>query len=506
MTKKKNEDMRILKYVLCAVLGVLLLPGCDKWLEVQPYDQMAEGDLLGKEEGFRKLLNGIYVDLNKDELYGQTLTVEMVEIMACSYLIGTDALTWGNYIDLDNRNFESEYWRTRLDNTWNTAYALIRNCNTILEQMAGKESLFTGNDYNLIRGEALALRALLHFDMFRLFGPVYKVNPEKESIPYVTTTALQVQELLPGTEVMRHVVEDLEEAERLLEEDPIRTTTDHLVNHATVEGDNFWEYRTLRLNYYAVQALLARAYYYMASHAGDRQADYKAKAEAYARGVIDIAPVHFPFVDKANVLGNPENVDRIFATEVIFGLTNVNRNLMFQNNNDPDHSPQPVLRMDPVLLEAPYFGGGSEYGGSTDDYRYIANWRKNGNDYYFYKYADMADVSRIENTIVPMVRLGEMYIILADLHNDERPVMAGWVNQLRAHRGVELMPETEDYRPSMLDYEAVRELYGEGQLFYYYKRNYTGILTVFESPSQFREASEKFYVVPLPDTETENRQ
>lgn len=274
MTKKKNEDMRILKYMLCAVLGVLLLPGCDKWLEVQPYDQMAEGDLLGKEEGFRKLLNGIYVDLNKDELYGQTLTVEMVEIMACSYLIGTDALTWGNYIDLDNRNFESEYWRTRLDNTWNTAYALIRNCNTILEQMAGKESLFTGNDYDLIRGEALALRALLHFDMFRLFGPVYKVNPEKESIPYVTTTALQVQELLPGTEVMRHVVEDLEEAERLLEEDPIRTTTDHLVNHATVEGDNFWEYRTLRLNYYAVQALLARAYYYMASHAGDRQADY----------------------------------------------------------------------------------------------------------------------------------------------------------------------------------------------------------------------------------------
>ena len=174
MTKKKNEDMRILKYMLCAVLGVLLLPGCDKWLEVQPYDQMAEGDLLGKEEGFRKLLNGIYVDLNKDELYGQTLTVEMVEIMACSYLIGTDALTWGNYIDLDNRNFESEYWRTRLDNTWNTAYALIRNCNTILEQMAGKESLFTGNDYDLIRGEALALRALLHFDMFRLFGPVLR--------------------------------------------------------------------------------------------------------------------------------------------------------------------------------------------------------------------------------------------------------------------------------------------------------------------------------------------
>ena len=48
---------------------------------MKPYDTMAEGDLLSTEEGFKKLLNGVYIDLNKDELYGQTLTVEMVEIM-----------------------------------------------------------------------------------------------------------------------------------------------------------------------------------------------------------------------------------------------------------------------------------------------------------------------------------------------------------------------------------------------------------------------------------------
>lgn len=496
--------MKIARYIIILLLSVSMLPACNDWLEVQPYDQMGEDDLLSREEGFQKLLNGIYVELNADELYGQTLTVEMLEIMACSYQIGTDALMWGDYIDLDNRNFESEYWRTRLDNTWNKAYALIRNCNTLLEKMEGHEDLFTGDSYRLIRGEALALRALLHFDMFRLFGPVYKLNPEKESIPYVTTTALQVQELLPGTEVMRRVVADLEEAETLLADDPIITTTDHLTNHNTM-GSNFWEYRTLRMNYYAVQALLARAYYYMASYAGDRQAEYAAKAETYARGILDAASVHFPFVEKANILGNPNNPDRIFATEIIFGLTNVNRNQMFQNNNDPDHSPQPVLHPDAALIEAPYFGGETKYGGSTDDYRYIANWKKNGNEYYFYKYADIADVGRIENTIVPMIRLGEMYIILADLHADDRPTMASWVNQLRAHRGVQLL-DTTDFRPSYLDYEAVRELYGEGQLFYFYKRNYTSILTVFESPSQFREASEKFYVVPLPDTETENRQ
>lgn len=499
--------MKKTAYILLFCFGILAMSGCSDWLEVQPYDQMAEDDLLSTEEGFKKLLNGVYVDLNKDELYGKTLTVEMVEIMAGSYKIGEDPTIWGNYIDLNNRNFTTDYWRQRLDNTWNKAYALIRNCNTILEKMEERRGMFTGDNYNLIRGEVLALRALLHFDMFRLFGPVYKNTPTKPSIPYVTTTDLQVQELLPGNEVMRRVVDDLQEAEVLLQNDPVITATDHLVNHSK-NGDNFLEYRTLRMNYYAVQAMLARAFHYISSFEDEHQAEYKAKAKAYAEGIIAIAPVHFPFVDKANILGSPENVDRIFATEVIFALTNVNRSLLFKNNNDPNHSPQPVLRMDPDLLEAPYFGGGSDFGGSTDDYRYIANWKKSGNDYYFYKFADLADVSLIENTMVPMIRLGEMYLIIADLYDDvsERPIMASWANKLREHRGVEKMVEDETYRPSFLNYEAVRELYGEGQLFYFYKRNYASILTVFESPTQVMRASEKLYVVPLPDTEADNRQ
>lgn len=501
------EIMKKVKYIILSFACLFVMAGCSDWLEVKPYDTMSEDDLLSTEEGFKKLLNGVYVDLNRDELYGQTLTVEMVEIMGGSYQIGTDPLMWGNYMDLDNRNFTSDYWRTRLDNTWNKAYALIRNCNTILEQMESRRAMFTGDNYNLIRGEALALRALLHFDMFRLFGPVYKLDPTKKSIPYESSTTLQVQELLPGDELMRRVIDDLTEAERLLGNDPIITTTNHLVSHVTTEGDNFLEYRTLRMNYYAVQALLARAYHYISSYAGERQQEYKAKAQSYAEGIINVASDHFPFVDKANVLGSPANVDRIFATEVIFGLTNVNRNLLFKNNNDSDHSPQPVLRMKPELLEMPYFGGGDTYGGSTDDYRYIANWKKNGNDYYFYKYADMADAGRIENTIVPMIRLGEMYLIIADLYDEmsERPVMGSWVNKLRVHRGVEEMDEAT-YAPRYLNYEVVRELYGEGQIFFFFKRNYSSILKVFDPVSEFTRASEKLYVVPLPDTETDNRQ
>ena len=154
-------------------------------------------------------------------------------------------------------------------------------------------------------------------------------------------------------------------------------------------------------------------------------------------------------------------------------------------------------------LESIYFGG--EYGGSTDDYRYIVNWSKTGDSYYFYKYADLPDVSLLRNTMIPMIRLGEMYLIMADLQT-ERSDKVYWVNRLREHRGVGPQ-EADKFYNSVLGYEFVRELYGEGQLFYYYKRNYRSITYKFtDSGDETVTASEQLYVLPLPETETENRQ
>ena len=66
--------------------------------------------------------------------------------------------------------------------------------------MKSREELFTGNNYNIIQGEALALRAMLHFDMLRLFGPVYSRNPEATSIPYYTSEVLSPEPLLPASD------------------------------------------------------------------------------------------------------------------------------------------------------------------------------------------------------------------------------------------------------------------------------------------------------------------
>ena len=469
-----------------------LFASCDSWLEVKPYDQIAEGELQKSEEGYQKMLNGIYIDLNSDALYGQTLSVEMIEVMGGAYSIGSDNSVWGNYKDLSSYQYNTEYWRNRLDQTWNKAYALILNCNKILETIDGNKNLFTDGSYYIIKGEALALRAMLHFDMLRLFGPVYSKDSDKKAIPYYTKQTNSPEPILTAQEVMEKITADYEDALNYLANDPVKT--EGTMMSSTEDGSsNFLRYRALRLNYYAVEALMARAYLYMGN---------KAEAFKYATDVIKTADQNiFPFVDKNLVIGSPADPDRIFSSEVLFALTNTSRGTIHKNFFDPSRLPNYVFRMDYSMMSNLVYGGAATTGGYQDDYRYRACWMATGSNRYFYKYSDMVANGSIQNTMIPMVRLGEMFLIAAESQSGDLKAGVQYVNALRRNRGVASLTTLT---PDLLKYEYIRELYGEGQLFYLYKRLNSDIITSATS-SKNPKASDLIFVVPLPDTETENR-
>jgi len=469
-----------------------LFASCDSWLEVKPYDQIAEGELQKSEEGYQKMLNGIYIDLNSDALYGQTLSVEMIEVMGGAYTIGTDNSVWGNYKDLSSYKYNTEYWRNRLDQTWNKAYALILNCNKILETIDGNKNLFTDGSYYIIKGEALALRAMLHFDMLRLFGPVYSKDSDKKAIPYYTKQTNSPEPILTAQEVMEKITTDYEDALNYLANDPVKT--EGTMMSSTEDGSsNFLRYRALRLNYYAVEALMARAYLYMGN---------KTEAFKYATDVIKTADQNiFPFVDKNLVIGSPADPDRIFSSEVLFALTNTSRGTIHKNFFDPSRLPNYVFRMDDSMMSNLVYGGAATTGGYQDDYRYRACWMATGSNRYFYKYSDMVANGSIQNSMIPMVRLGEMFLIAAESQSGDLKAGVQYVNALRRNRGVASLTTLT---PDLLKYEYIRELYGEGQLFFLYKRLNSDIITSATS-SKNPKASDLIFVVPLPDTETENR-
>ena len=482
--------MKKILYTMILACSTMMV-SCDSWLEVKPYDKISEGELQKSEEGYQKMLNGIYIDLNSDALYGQSLSVEMIEVMGGAYAIGTDNSVWGNYKDLSNYQYGTEYWRNRLDQTWNKAYALILNCNKILENIDQNQGLFTGGNYYAVKGEALALRAMLHFDMLRLFGPVYAKDSEKKAIPYYNKQTNSPEPILTAKEVAEKVVADLEEARILLANDPVKTEGT-LMSGSQDGTSNFMRYRALRLNYYAVEALLARVNLYMGN---------KTEAFKYATDVIKTADQGiFPFVDKSLVIGSPADPDRIFSSEVLFALTNTSRSKIHKNFYDPSRLPNYVFRMDDNLMSNIVYGGAATTGGYQDDYRYRANWIATGSNRYFYKYSDMVANGSIQNTMIPMIRLGEMFLIAAESQSDDLAKGVQYVNALRRNRGV---ANLQTLTPDLLKYEYIRELYGEGQLFYLYKRLNSDIITS-SNANKNPKASDLIFVVPLPDSETEN--
>lgn len=482
--------MKKILYTMILACSTMMV-SCDSWLEVKPYDKISEGELQKSEEGYQKMLNGIYIDLNSDALYGQSLSVEMIEVMGGAYAIGTDNSVWGNYKDLSNYQYGTEYWRNRLDQTWNKAYALILNCNKILENIDQNQGLFTGGNYYAVKGEALSLRAMLHFDMLRLFGPVYAKDSDKKAIPYYNKQTNSPEPILTAKEVAEKVVADLEEARILLANDPVKTEGT-LMSGSQDGTSNFMRYRALRLNYYAVEALLARVNLYMGN---------KTEAFKYATDVIKTADQGiFPFVDKSLVIGSPADPDRIFSSEVLFALTNTSRSKIHKNFYDPSRLPNYVFRMDDNLMSNIVYGGAATTGGYQDDYRYRANWIATGSNRYFYKYSDMVTNGSIQNTMIPMIRLGEMFLIAAESQSDNLANGVQYVNALRRNRGV---ANLQTLTPDLLKYEYIRELYGEGQLFYLYKRLNSDIITS-SNANKNPKASDLIFVVPLPDSETEN--
>ncbi len=353
------------------IAAVTFGSGCSQWLDVQPYDQISEEQLFSSEEGFQKLLNGIYIELCSTELYGASLGPEMIEVMGGAYEIGDDAVKWSNYPDLKRYNYASDYWRDRLDATWNKAYSLILNCNKLLEGLEGREELFTTGHAAIIRGEALALRAMLHFDLLRLFGPVYSQQPEALSIPYYTSRTTTPEPQLAASEVISRILADLTRARTELAGDPV-ITEGTLMSADPSGGSSFLRYRALRLNYYAVTALEARVQLY----AGNR-------TEAFNRALEVIRAADkgiFPFVERAAVVGT-EDPDRIFSTEVLFALSHSSRNQIFLDYFSPSRTTF-VFKMESALINQVIYGGGQTTGGYQDDYRNRVGWSTSGSNRY----------------------------------------------------------------------------------------------------------------------------
>ena len=81
-------------------------------------------------------------------------------------------------------NYKEEHVKGIVDTMWSSNYNAIANCNYLLQNIEKKGSVMSERLRNVVEGEALALRAFLHFDLLRGYAPSYKMGKDEPAIPY----------------------------------------------------------------------------------------------------------------------------------------------------------------------------------------------------------------------------------------------------------------------------------------------------------------------------------
>ena len=203
------------KKILLLVVWGLILSSCSDWLDVSPKESIVEADLFKEATGFQNSLNGIYEQMASTELYGRELTYGMIDAMGQVYCLQGE-----NYYNIKRYHYyyqaaKFEYdanddIKNAFNSIWSMAYNTIANCNNIINHIdvLKPEDFRLGEaERQMIKGEALAARAMLHFDLLRIFAPAPASKPSGIYIPYVTDfpyyggqVALSVEETMKKIE------------------------------------------------------------------------------------------------------------------------------------------------------------------------------------------------------------------------------------------------------------------------------------------------------------------
>ena len=466
-----------MKKIYRLLLLVTIMPvfaGCDNWLDVSPKTEVKETDLFSKESGFKTALLGAYIEMISPDLYGGNLTMGFMDVLAQYYNITSEEST---YMPASTYDYEHADVKPIVSKIWSNMYSIIANLNNLLWNLEQRKELFTADNYSIIKGEALGLRAYLHFDLLRMYAPSYALGGDALVIPYVDKVTNVPFPQLTVKQVAENCIQDLLAAEALLKEtDPIGPAFKNYSENYTNSGqDNaeydedggFLRYRRERMNYYAVTTSLARIYLFLGN-----------KGEAYKWAELAV------------------NTPRCSSTSYVFSL---------YSDKLADYSDyyfNPGLDKGEQLI-VPEERKNAIY--ETDKYGSIDNrWKEwfheypNSSTEYVAKYMKAADGKRPVN--VSLIRGCEAYYIAAEAATEESEAFLR-LNRVRQAFGIsssyDLKEEVNDLDAELYT-EYRKSFVGEGQLFYYMKRkNFTSIEGVLEGNFP------GLYTFPLPDTEIE---
>jgi len=513
-----NMNMNMnMKYIILSFV-VLFFTSCNKWLDVTTKDMVLEDQQFSSEDNINSATNGLYREMMSTSLYGGNLSQTTIEVMGHFYTYPNSQPSEGNqsipFYMLGTFNYTHDAVKGNFSNIWSSAYAVLLHINNYIKNVEQSTATMSDAHKKILLGEAYGLRAYIHFDLFRLFGPVYGEKTDAKILPYnnsadvtLNHTNYEQTEYSSADEYIQLLKQDIATAEGLLAaNDPIVTDPSgdgNITN--TLPSDNFYQNRNRRMNYYAVKGLEARVLQYI----GD-----DVNAAAAAKVITDQVGSVFKWVDPSSVVSNS---NYIFFSEVIFGVSNINMAL-----NANTWYAGTILGTSYLVdynnLVKNILGYAGNDLSSMLDIR-SKQWMtsnampdplgySNNGTFRSRKYFSTSTQVPAANNLQVLIRISEMYYIQAEaaLKAGNRQQAIDLLNTVLRNRALTdqyflTTGQSDAEIQAHIEQEYYREFFGEGQAFFFHKR--------LVSPQMFSgngegsvAVSPDNYVVPIPDSET----
>ena len=428
--------MKKIKIILMALL-VIGLSSCKDFLDMTPTNSAEADQAIKTPKDAAVIINGIMRSMTSSSYYGR------------DFLIYGDAKGGDFTVFSQGRGLDGLYTFNHAANIgsysgfWSHIYYCILQVNNLLENIEKQEALgVTG--FNTTKGQALTARAMMYFDLVRLYGKVYDQDKSAFGVPLVLNKLTTDAQPLRATVEQNYIqiVKDLTDAAPLLPKTKINGY----------------------INYYANKATLAKVYLYMKSY-GD--------ALTAAEEVIN-APSMYSLYSNANWVSSWTTQ---YGSESIFELA------MVPLENDLGNSSLGIYhrRRSHGVTAALGFFVASDY--------FLARLNQDAADVRkgvmaadeisttrmgaLYKYSGntaLAGDGKAGNSTavnIKVIRLSEMYLIAAEAALISDPAKAvGYLNAIRK-RAPNLAPATVGtITLDMILQERSKELYGEGHRFF----------------------------------------
>ena len=468
----------MIKIKILIVTAVALFASCETWLDVNPKTTMKADEMFETQQGFNDVLIGVYSLMATPSLYADNLSYGYLDVLA-QYYEGIKNNTDHKYINTIEYKFHEASEEIRIKEIWRLHYKAIANINSMMLYFDKKRSIFSPGVYEVLKGEAIALRAYLHLNLVRLFGEPPIVGIDIKSIPYVDVYDNIAQAPKTVGEVLDKIITDFKTAKDLMREyDPYGINYEKMLNQniPSVLSD-----RKYRMNYYAVTAALATASLY----AGDRsEASKNAKEIVGSVGQNPVSPFSL-----ANISTSP-----IASPEYIFAISVPKLKDyadIYFGPNSGQYLATNQLAINSSVVADMYL----THGGASIDMRPIV--------FFSESLGGNRQLAKFNNEVtIPMIKISELYLIASEA-SESLDDSLWYLNKFVANRGLvaldNILTREELNREIYREYK--KEFIGEGKLFWFYKRlNYKkiGATDSYEilDPS-------RVYTLPIPKSEYE---